>query len=303
MATTSIAFDAGPPSQAWKRAGHILGSDAPLVAKAKPAPKPNAGKRDAKMTTKERLQTLPPAQKAVVLMMAGGIAGATAKSCVAPLERVKLLSQVCAPILVENCRLLLPPFVSSSFDSATRVPDRARTQSGETKLGVISTMQRVIDEEGVQGLWRGNTVNVLRMIPNKGVLHMTNDMYKDAIKHAIATIPACAAISHGAQHFLTGSAAGMTSVLATYPLDLIRTRMAGRLCSGDVCLPYSTWWETAKWTVENEGIVGLYRGAHPETKKGRLLIHAFRLAVSRSLSNRPHPGPCAHARGGRPEMY
>ena len=43
-------------------------------------------------------------------------------------------------------------------------------------------MQRVIEEEGMQGLWRGNTVNVLRMIPNKGVLHMTNDMYKDAIK-------------------------------------------------------------------------------------------------------------------------
>ena len=31
---------------------------------------------------------------------------------------------------------------------------------------------------GVRGLWRGNTVNVLRMIPNKGVLHATNDLYK-----------------------------------------------------------------------------------------------------------------------------
>ena len=93
------------------------------------------------MTTTERLRALEPHQKATVLLIAGGIAGATAKSCVAPLERVKLLSQ-----------------------------------AGETKLGVIGTMKRVIEEEGIQGLWRGNTVNVLRMIPNKGVLHMTNDM-------------------------------------------------------------------------------------------------------------------------------
>lgn len=45
----------------------------------------------------------------------------------------------------------------------------------------------------------------------------------------------------GAQHFLTGSMAGMTSVAVTYPLDLIRTRMAGRLCVEDVCMPYNTW--------------------------------------------------------------
>lgn len=55
----------------------------------------------------------------------------------------------------------------------------------------------------------------------------------------------------------------MTSVIATYPLDLIRTRMAGRLCSGDLCLPYNTWLETAKFTVQNEGVGGLYRGVSP----------------------------------------
>ena len=41
---------------------------------------------------------------------------------------------------------------------------------------MIATVRTVIAAEGLLGLWRGNTVNVLRMIPNKGVLHMTNDM-------------------------------------------------------------------------------------------------------------------------------
>jgi len=187
------------------------------------------GKKDAKTSTyKEKLQSLPPHQKATILLVAGGIAGATAKSCVAPLERVKLLSQ-----------------------------------AGETKLGVFATMGKVIEEEGIQGLWRGNTVNVLRMVPNKGVLHMTNDMYKDLVKWAMITLPACADLSHGTQQFITGSMAGFTSVLTTYPLDLVRTRMAGQLCRGDVCLPYNTWLETFKWTVQNEGVAGLYRGVSP----------------------------------------
>jgi len=37
------------------------------------------------------------------------------------------------------------------------------------------------------GLWRGNTVNVLRMIPNKGVLHATNDLYKDIARNLALT--------------------------------------------------------------------------------------------------------------------
>ena len=35
----------------------------------------------------------------------------------------------------------------------------------------------------MRGLWRGNTVNMLRMIPNKGVLHATNDLYKDLTRN------------------------------------------------------------------------------------------------------------------------
>ena len=43
---------------------------------------------------------------------------------------------------------------------------------------------------GLRGLWRGNTVNMLRMIPNKGVLHATNDLYKDFARNlALAVKP------------------------------------------------------------------------------------------------------------------
>jgi hypothetical protein len=108
--------------------------------------------------------------------LAGGVAGATAKTCVAPLERIKLLAQ-----------------------------------AGELKSGVWQGMVEVVEREGMAGLWRGNTVNVLRMVPNKGVLHATNDLYKEVAAGIVAGLPAAmVGAQHSAQFFLAGSLAGMT---------------------------------------------------------------------------------------------
>uniref|UniRef100_A0A7S4V0H8 Mitochondrial carrier protein n=2 Tax=Guillardia theta TaxID=55529 RepID=A0A7S4V0H8_GUITH len=180
---------------------------------------------------KEKIRALPPGQKTAILLIAGGIAGATAKTCVAPLERVKLLAQ-----------------------------------AGECRNGIVSAFKSVIEQEGIRGLWRGNTVNVLRMVPNKGVLHATNDLYKELAASIAANVPAVAAAGMGMQHFLSGSLAGMTSVAATYPLDLIRTRMAGRLMTEGAIktgVAGNTWWQTAVGVVEKEGLMGLYRGVSP----------------------------------------
>ena len=76
------------------------------------------------------------------LVISGGVAGAVAKTCVAPLERIKLLNQV-----------------------------------GQS-AGIAATCNKVIRNEGFAALWRGNTVNVIRMIPNKGVLLACSDVYK-----------------------------------------------------------------------------------------------------------------------------
>ena len=85
-------------------------------------------------------------QQGVALAFSGGVAGALAKTVVAPLERIKLLNQ-----------------------------------AGQS-AGAFSTLYKVVHNEGWRALWRGNGVNVIRMIPNKGVLLSCSDIYKDNIR-------------------------------------------------------------------------------------------------------------------------
>eukprot|EP00908_Phaeocystis_cordata_P021370 Transcript_3721.p4 GENE.Transcript_3721~~Transcript_3721.p4 ORF type:complete len:182 (-),score=86.44 Transcript_3721:196-741(-) len=54
--------------------------------------------------------------------------------------------------------------------------------------------------------------------------------------------------------------AGLTSVLLTYPLELVRTRMSFRICAGGTCDPYPTLRGTLRAVFRRDGFLGLYAG-------------------------------------------
>eukprot|EP00878_Enallax_costatus_P041830 GHUV01048725.1.p1 GENE.GHUV01048725.1~~GHUV01048725.1.p1 ORF type:complete len:168 (+),score=37.62 GHUV01048725.1:545-1048(+) len=127
-------------------------------------------------------------------LIAGGCAGGLAKTCVAPLERTKIIFQT-------------------------------RGGAGMTVGGVLSYIWQ---QEGLQGLFRGNTASVMRIVPYAAIHFGLYEYYRRGIIQF--------AIPHsepGSQEqgiplwdLLAGSASGATAVLATYPLDLVRTRLA-----------------------------------------------------------------------------
>ena len=133
--------------------------------------------------------------KALRLLFAGGASGAVAKTCVAPLERIKMLLQV------------------HGMSTAAKTDGAAAASPG---IGGMA--RKVLMVDGPGGFWRGNFANVVRIVPTKGVLFFCNDYYRelfgvDPKKHDPWRLVGC------------GAAAGMTSTLVTYPLDLVRSRL------------------------------------------------------------------------------
>ena len=69
--------------------------------------------------------------------------------------------------------------------------------------------------------WRGNTADVLSAAPRVGITMASFAMYKRLLTVALReeTTPQWAV-------FMAGALAGATATLATFPLDVVRTRMA-----------------------------------------------------------------------------
>ena len=182
-------------------------------------------------------------------LIAGGAAGATAKTAVAPLERVKILFQT------------------------------GRLAAGGGTGATLATIART---EGVRGLFRGNGASVLRIVPYAAIHFGAYEQYRAALAphatlDAVGRVPA-------AVDLVAGAAAGATAVIATYPLDLARTRLAvatetgaslhGRpavTVAGAAPSPSSPAASLARPTVRSvlastlaaDGFAGLYRGIGP----------------------------------------
>jgi len=142
----------------------------------------------------------------MINFLAGGISGAVAKTCTAPIERVKLLIQ--------------------TQDANPKII------SGEVKryTGIIDCFSRVASEQGIAAFWRGNGVNIIRYFPTQAF----NLAFKDTIK---SWFPKFNKDKEFLKFFGTqlasGGLAGAAALTIVYPLDYARTRLASDVGKGE----------------------------------------------------------------------
>ena len=167
----------------------------------------------------------------VVNFLAGGISGAVAKTCTAPIERVKLLIQT------QDAN---PKIISGEVPRYT---------------GIVDCFSRVAKEQGVKAFWRGNLTNIIRYFPTQAF----NFAFKDSIK---ALFPKVDKNTQFAQFFMinmaSGGLAGAGSLMIVYPLDYARTRLASDVGSGKQ--QFNGLVDCLVKTVKASGIGGLYNG-------------------------------------------
>eukprot|EP00877_Chromochloris_zofingiensis_P005196 jgi/Chrzof1/14678/Cz09g11230.t1 len=158
------------------------------------------------------------------MFLAGGTAGAIARTATAPLDRIKLLFQVQA--------------VASSGTSANAY------------TGVWQAASKILREEGFLAFWKGNGVNIIRIFPYSAAQLAANDSYKRLLADSNGDLSI-------ARRLLSGACAGMTATALTHPLDTIRLRLALPKH------PYTGAINAAAVMVRTEGAVSLYKGLPP----------------------------------------
>jgi len=130
---------------------------------------------------------------------AGGISGAIAKTCTAPIERVKLIIQ--------------------TQDANPMI------KSGQVAryTGIGNCFTRVYQEQGLKAFWRGNLTNVIRYFPTQAF----NFAFKDTIKSFFPKYnPKKEFFWFFMTNMASGGLAGAGSLCIVYPLDYARTRLA-----------------------------------------------------------------------------
>lgn len=152
-------------------------------------------------------------------LLCGGFAGVVSRTLVAPLDLIKTY-------------LITSHSLSGSKKSA------------------LTICKEIVEHDGWQGLFRGNLVNCLRVAPSKAIELCVFETVRRALnkeghplKHAAATI--------------AGGAAGMAGTIATYPLELLRTRLSVQ--------PelYSSLSQAIRKIAQEEGFSAFYSGLSP----------------------------------------
>ncbi|KAG6395335.1 hypothetical protein SASPL_145978 [Salvia splendens] len=156
-------------------------------------------------------------------LLAGGLAGAVSKTCTAPLARLTILFQL-----------------QGMHSDASRLE----------KASIWREASRIAREEGVRAFWKGNLVTIAHRLPYSSISFYAFERYKNV---GTTMLQATLGVegqgeSIGADlcvRLLGGGLAGVTAASATYPLDLVRTRLTAQGVGPNLAISFSVY-DTAR---------------------------------------------------------
>lgn len=140
------------------------------------------------LKTKSKNQVISYERTVLTNLIAGACAGAVAKTVIAPLDRTKIMFQV------------------------------SKTQFTYKKAFEI--LQKGYRKNGILSWWRGNSATMVRIVPYAAIQFTAHEHLKKILGASRSEV-----LPPG-KRFLAGSLAGATAASCTYPLDMVRARMA-----------------------------------------------------------------------------
>ncbi|OVA17766.1 Mitochondrial carrier protein [Macleaya cordata] len=163
-------------------------------------------------------------------LLAGGVAGAVSKTCTAPFARITILFQL------QGMR----------SDVATL-----------NKASIWHEASRIVSQEGYRAFWKGNLVTIAHRLPYSSISFYTYERYKKLLQSVPGLESHRQNVSADVCVKLAGGGlAGITAASVTYPLDLVRTRLAAQTN----VIYYRGMCHALRTIFREEAIGGLYKG-------------------------------------------
>lgn len=130
--------------------------------------------------------------------LCGGLAGVTARSTVAPVDRVKLILQT--------------RFITQAGSGAAQ------------PTTIAGAWREIVGNDGFRGLWRGNLTNCFRVFPHAAIQFISYEKYSDLVRERVGhTLTGKS--GKIAQRLIAGSMAGATAASITHPIDVVRIQL------------------------------------------------------------------------------
>jgi solute carrier family 25 (mitochondrial phosphate transporter), member 23/24/25/41 len=166
----------------------------------------------------------------------GGVSGVISRTIVSPLEVLKINFQV------------------------QHTTSAARGAAGDKYKGVFSALRLIVKENGLRGLYAGNGANAVRVFPYIALQFTCFSEYSAMYNKYQGREDGSKLRS--IEKLVIGAFAGVSSVLVTYPLDIVRglKTAAGASLEGT---QYNSIGDVIRSVVKKNGPLGLYRGMVP----------------------------------------
>ena len=215
-------------------------------------------------------------------LLSGAVASVTARSLLAPLERVKI-----------------------------------ELQLNQREGGAGRVVRSILRKEGVTGLWKGNALNCIRTAPYRALNYYVFDRVKAQIVRRRARRRRSASGMEGdgaprsgeltrVERMGAGAAAGVTAILCCFPLDVLRTRMLSATPMG-ASLYAKGPIRTLAGIVRGEGLASLYVGVLPAlaslAPSNAVFYAVFDTLKARHLRWARDRGQAAELGAGRTLLY
>lgn len=185
--------------------------------------------------------------------LAGGLAGSSGKTLIAPLDRIKILFQTSNP--------LYKKYSGSIF-------------------GMFKAGKQIYIHDGIFGFFQGHSATLLRIFPYAAIKFV---MYEQVRRVLIPNDE----YETSVRRLMSGSIAGLCSVFVTYPLDLIRVRLAfdtNRHAPNYIPIHHKNHIHNIRKGLLVSTIQQIYK-EHPIVDKQFFLINMIKKNLPSSLSN------------------